>query len=416
TTVAPGIIMSKPIYFVILTAIPDRGDPFLLESDGYAGGETNMSVHVIRVQIRDQNEANQVADVFRRAAVLCGAPIQPVQTAADSSLATTAAAQRTPIPTASGVAAPPADAPKIDPSKVKFLMRACSKGIMGDDNAMFRRVIGTLALDIDLSQEATVRQLLTMAATFAQDKCPSPYPCGSICVYLRPGNPATFTDYKQGFEYVPESYLGIVYDSPPDSVSASTGDSRFEPERSQLTWVAYQNRPREIKDQQAQEAAQARQRDAAMEQQRQAEQKKQSEIAARSAAFVKANGVEHFVTVQQLAANPFVYQGQVVAIYGEFQQMNSATEGLFSVQDKSFVVSAIPAAKFTLPTSMVMLAGRVLGNIEIKLPVLGPTLVPHLSFVGSAFCQERGGSDYDINLKRGRPNKPVPLKIQFPIS
>jgi flagellum-specific peptidoglycan hydrolase FlgJ len=73
--------MSKPIYFVILTAIPDRGDPFLLECDGGPGGKTNWAFHVIRVQIRDQNEANQVADVFRRAAVLCGAPSQPVGTA-----------------------------------------------------------------------------------------------------------------------------------------------------------------------------------------------------------------------------------------------------------------------------------------------------------------------------------------------
>jgi flagellum-specific peptidoglycan hydrolase FlgJ len=84
TTVAPGITMSKPIYFVILTAIPDRGEPFLLEGEGYpvdSGGNAKMSVHVIRVQIRDQNEANQVADVFRRAAVLCGAPSQPVGTA-----------------------------------------------------------------------------------------------------------------------------------------------------------------------------------------------------------------------------------------------------------------------------------------------------------------------------------------------
>jgi hypothetical protein len=48
-----------------------------------------------------------------------------------------------------------------------------------------------------------------------------------------------------------------------------------------------------------------------------------------------------------LSANPFVYQNQVVAIYGEFQQMNSATQGLFSSNDKTFVVSAIPTARFT---------------------------------------------------------------------
>ena len=46
-----------------------------------------------------------------------------------------------------------------------------------------------------------------------------------------------------------------------------------------------------------------------------------------------------------------------------------------------------------------MLAGRVLGKQEIKLPILGPTLVPHLSFVGSAFCQKQNCLDYAIYLK-----------------
>ena len=146
-------------------------------------------------------------------------------------------------------------------------------------------------------------------------------------------------------------------------------------------------------------AARDEYRGTGLEAARAAQQKVQSEIAARSAAFVKANGVAHFVTVQQLAANPFIYQGQVVAIYGVFEQMNSATQGLFLSNDKAFVVSDIPTARFTQQRSMVMLAGRVLGNIKIELPVLGPTLVPHLSFVGSAFCQEQGGSDYDIRLK-----------------
>jgi hypothetical protein len=145
------------------------------------------------------------------------------------------------------------------------------------------------------------------------------------------------------------------------------------------------------------EGEQVKRREAALQQQRQAEQRKQSEIAARSSAFVKANGVTHFVTVEQLAPNPFVYKGQVVAICGVFQQMNSATQGVFSSHDQSFVVSGIPTARFTQQRSVVMLAGSVLGNIEIKLPVLGPTLVPHLSFVGSAFCQQQECSEYSIN-------------------
>lgn len=128
---------------------------------------------------------------------------------------------------------------------------------------------------------------------------------------------------------------------------------------------------------------------------RQAEQRKRSEVAARSAAFVRTNGVAHFVTIQQLVTNPFVYQGQVVAIPGDFEQMHSAAQGLFSSHGRHFVVSGIPTAMFT-QRSAVLVAGRVLGKIEIKVSSLGSTLVPHLSFVGKAFCQQPGCGDYDI--------------------
>ena len=79
--------------------------------------------------------------------------------------------------------------------------------------------------------------------------------------------------------------------------------------------------------------------------------------------------------------------------------MNSATDGIFLLGSDALLVSAIPSGRFTQARSMVMLAGRVLGKQEIKLPILGPTLVPHLSFVGTVFCQKQGCADYVINLR-----------------
>lgn len=302
------------------------------------------------------------------------------------SLATIAAESRTnTIPVPFDVAKPSAEAqkaaaqiatPRIDPSRVKFLCLAPgSPGV----------VVGIVAVEIDLSQDVAAEQLLQMGAAFAREKCPRPF--REILVNLRPGDPTTFTDPQKGFEYV-----GRDPYPPSDAVFC-----RFElaSDQPQL----YSNWAKITKEKQIAEAARASEREVAREQQRQAEQRRQSEIATRSATFVKANGVAHFVTVEQLTANPFVYQGQVVAIYGAFEQMNSATQGLFSSQDKRFVVSGIPTARFTQQRSMVMLAGRVLGNIEIRLPVLGPTLVPQLSFVGSAFCQQQGCSEYAIRLK-----------------
>src|SRR5262249_47541335 len=115
--------------------------------------------------------------------------------------------------------------------------------------------------------------------------------------------------------------------------------------------------------------------------------------------FVKTYGVTHFLTVAQLSANPFVYQGQVVAAYVKFDQMNSATEGLFfeSAGLHSLVVSDIPSGKFTQSGAVSVLAGRVVGKKEIKLPLLGPTLVPQLSYVGSSLCQKPNCAEYAIN-------------------
>jgi hypothetical protein len=263
------------------------------------------------------------------------------------------------IPTGTDVAAPPADAPKIDPSKVKFLLRnSCGAGPLA-----WPGVNGIVAAEIDLSDDLKARQLVQMGIAYRLEKCSS-QPWGFM-VSLRPGDPATFTDAGKGFEFVGQSLL----DYPSDVV---TGDwTKDKP-----GWIGdYRNFPRALKNQQAYLAEEERKRNAVLEQQRQAEQK----IAARWAAFLKTNRVKHVVTIDQLTANPFVYQGQVVAIRGTFEKMNSATQGIFSARGHRFVVSGISTSRFTRSGSMVVLAGRVLGNIEVK---PGPTLVPHLSFVG----------------------------------
>ena len=281
-----------------------------------------------------------------------------------------------------------------------------------------RVVFGVVAKEIDLSQQDdTAKQILERGGRFAQDRCPVPLGRSrgpynitakgqfeNITVRLSRGDPATLTDdfdkrdrAEDPFQLPRERMLHAAY--PDHVVHARNTDAE------RLTWSEYDNeassaRKKAERIKLANEQERQRQQLIAqqMEIARTAQQRVQSEIAARSAAFVKGNGVVHFVTIQQLTANPFVYQGQVVAIYCEFQQMSSATQALFSSNDRPFVVSAIPRARFTQQSSMVMLAGRVSGNIEMKLG-LGTTLVPHLSFVGSAFCQQQGCSEYAINVK-----------------
>jgi hypothetical protein len=81
--VGTGATMSKPSYAIVVAALSDRGDPFVLESDGYAGGKTKKSVHVISVRVREQSMGNRAVEVFRRAAILCGAPSQSAELSGD---------------------------------------------------------------------------------------------------------------------------------------------------------------------------------------------------------------------------------------------------------------------------------------------------------------------------------------------
>jgi len=78
--VVPDTTYSKPTYWIRVVALSDRGNPFLSETDGYAGGPTSKPVRAVSIRVRDQNVADQASEVFRRAAVLCGAPNQPVVT------------------------------------------------------------------------------------------------------------------------------------------------------------------------------------------------------------------------------------------------------------------------------------------------------------------------------------------------
>jgi uncharacterized membrane protein YgcG len=115
---------------------------------------------------------------------------------------------------------------------------------------------------------------------------------------------------------------------------------------------------------------------------RKTEREHQTQIASQAAAFLKRYNIKQVVTAAQLTINPFVYQGQVVAIYGEFNQMNTSTRALFVAEGKSFLVSNVPSARFVVPRAMVLLAARVEGNIETNVPQRGSAVVPTYHSLG----------------------------------
>ena len=308
----------------------------------------------------------------------------------------------------STVPVPAAGSTKIDPTKVKFMVKEpCSRRYGFSGGGVEINVMGIVARDVELSDDATAQQLLQMGIAFGRERCPSGgefYDEGvltrnkdddydrlkqrAITLSLFIGDPMTFTsaDIQKFFDArarMRGRWMAPAYNQLLDEVYGYWIDDKPE------LIINYTNYPKALKLSLAYDAQKAREQEAALERQRQAEKLRQDQIAARLSAFVKKNGVKRFVTIQQLTTNPFVYKGQVVALWGVFEQMTSEIQGTFSSNDKTFVVSGIPTARFTQRRSFVILAVRVLGNIEV-----GSTLVPHLSFVGSAFCQEQGCRDY----------------------
>ena len=307
-----------------------------------------------------------------------------------------------PIPTAGVV--------KTDPSKVKFLVKErCSRRYGFSGGGIRIDVMGIVAQDVRLSDDATAQQLLQMGIEFGRERCPSGgeyYDDGvlsrkqydsfdklwkrSISLSLYFGDPVTFsaTDIPKFLD--DRDDCCTAYDILLDKVTGYWADDN-------PTMVTYTNYPKALELSLAYEAQKKKEREAALEQQRQALQVRQNQIAARLAAFVKANKVKRIVTMSQLATNPFVYEGQVVAFDGIFDSMIARTGGIFVSWNggQTVYVSGIPTSRFTQRRTMVILAGRVMGNIEVKLSGSGSTvLVPHVSFVGSAFCQESGCRDY----------------------
>lgn len=123
------------------------------------------------------------------------------------------------------------------------------------------------------------------------------------------------------------------------------------------------------------------------------EERERAEAIKRRDEFVKKNGVKEWPDISELSANPFVYEGQTIAIKAHFETMQTATQGIFGVDNAPVIVSDIPKGLFKEGGLIVVLAGRVLGKTELQVPLFGLIQVPYLKFVGVHFCQEYNCKD-----------------------
>jgi hypothetical protein len=99
--------------------------------------------------------------------------------------------------------------------------------------------------------------------------------------------------------------------------------------------------------------------------------------------------------IDELFANPFIYEDKTIVIVVNFERMQSANSAIFSVVEEGvgflppvLVVSNIPKGLFKETSTKCFLAGRVLGNTELIAPLIGQIQVPHLKFMDVLFAKK----------------------------
>jgi hypothetical protein len=166
-----------------------------------------------------------------------------------------------------------------------------------------------------------------------------------------------------------------------------------------------------VEKQQRAKAAQAAAQQAALNAQRAAELERRQQMEQRAAAslarykqFTEKTDMQARPAIDDLMANPFVYQGKNVGIVGRFDTMLTADRAIIDVAQRSkdfpfmsdaipVLVSSIPQGTFRSSGVVVMLIGTVAGKEPIEVPTGGHVLVPHLKYVDAYFCKEAQCAD-----------------------
>lgn len=264
----------------------------------------------------------------------------------------------------------------VSPNDARFELISCDQGISG-----YRAIRAFVKKDFALWHQETVAiPVLNMAADFAQARCPT----------------------KKGFDNIT---VGVYYEGDqPQASSMQTGSVKenyqFRARSSNGKWGELDNRALRNWDQpQKQNYATLlarRQADTQMRERttREAREREQVENAHRIVrerynAFIKKNSVSQFIDTNALEANPFIYEGKIIAVEMRFSEMLTVDRAIF----EGILVSGVPGNLFTAKDTKVVLAGKVLGKTPIKTPFGGEMNVPHLRFVGVHICVNYACSD-----------------------
>jgi len=259
----------------------------------------------------------------------------------------------------------------IDKMSKKQLVNPCG-------SVWMTNVIGEVPEKIDLSDDDTAKLLLKKGADYVRSQCGGKVPNYTHILLFQDSFVQRVGQGDLESWVVNQSYGMFEYlDSTENKAMQAKSDVRFKEKRAQEEAVMRRD-----------EAIRETMRLEALKVQQYKEQQKKQEIAGMRESFVKKNGVQAWPAADALIANPFVFQGKTVAVISRFEEMSSATDGLFMVGGSPVFVTDIPIGMFTSKHWM-LLAGTVVGKKEIQLPMAGKMAVTHLKYAGSLNCADQ---------------------------
>ena len=129
----------------------------------------------------------------------------------------------------------------------------------------------------------------------------------------------------------------------------------------------------------------------------QAQQQAQRALNQRVQAYADKYGAIGWAKWDILRANPFAHKNKVFLFNTSLSRMITPTSGIF---EGDILVSDIPKNAFT-NTNKVTLAGKVLGNTNVKNQMGGEASVPHIKYLNHIVCQSSDCNGFFSATLRG---------------
>jgi hypothetical protein len=217
-------------------------------------------------------------------------------------------------------------------------------------------VIGEYFKNVDQTDENLIKELILRAANFAFEACPD---------LKKYGKDINFYFYDDKLN------PGKQYNSP---ISSYINHENYE----KIQWIknVYYEKLRAKK----------------LEQERiKNQEEKNKMILEEQNAFKKfseKNDIVAWPDNESIDANPFVYEGKNIGLRLYFEEMSTATQGIFSdKKSATFVISDIPKGLYTKGSSRTVVAVKVIGKTQTNIPIVGNRSVPLVKFV-DIYCKD----------------------------